>query len=71
MRNDLWRNVFLSEEGQKLFGKLEEREFPVSIWIEKEDLWKRINTMSYISNLKEETKAVSSPFCLFNFGPAY
>ncbi|RPA86488.1 S-adenosyl-L-methionine-dependent methyltransferase [Ascobolus immersus RN42] len=56
VRNDLWRKVFENPEGQKLFGKLEEREFPVSIWIEKEDLWKRINTMSYISNLSDEKK---------------
>lgn len=54
-KNDVWRNAF---ENQSWFGPLQETSVGVKIFLSKEKLWHRMGTMSYISNLDEETKKV-------------
>ncbi|RPB18842.1 methyltransferase [Terfezia boudieri ATCC MYA-4762] len=60
-RDNVWRRVFDGVEARKMFSTsssgektIEEKIFPVTVYLSKEDLWKRIGTLSYVRGLDKK-----------------
>ena len=59
-RDNLWRGVFERDEARQMFSAspngektLEEKIFQVAVYLSREDLWKRIGTLSYVKTLEK------------------
>lgn len=56
-KDGLWRCVF-APGNEHPFDAVKERLFREIFWEDREGLWKRFNTLSYIANQGEKEKAV-------------
>ncbi|KAF8430415.1 putative 2-heptaprenyl-1,4-naphthoquinone methyltransferase [Tirmania nivea] len=59
-RNNMWGKVFQGEEARQMFSAspseektFEEKIFPVTVYLSKDNLWKRIGTLSYVRGLEK------------------